>query len=87
MARQRPTFEAIQARVDECSSALFAIRDMAQDSGDVETQAYRFAMLAGILAERLDDASAMLHEYVWEELNPPPVPPPETPEVPGGETN
>jgi hypothetical protein len=78
MARDpRPTFTEIQDRVHECSSALFVLREMSLESGDQDTQAYRFGALAGILAERLDSVSAMLHEYVWDELHPPDAPPPE----------
>jgi hypothetical protein len=77
MARDpRPTFTDIQDRVHECSSALFGLRDMVLESGNQDTQAYRFGALAGILAERLDHVSAMLHEYVWDELHPPDGPPP-----------
>jgi hypothetical protein len=70
----RPTLTEVQERVHECSSALFGLRELSLESGDQDTQAYRFGALAGILAERLDTVSEMLHEYVWDELHPPDAP-------------
>ena len=71
----RPTLEAIQQHVGEVSSALFALRDMGVDLGDHDTCAYRFSVLAGIFAKRLDDTYVMLDPHVWDET-PPTDPPP-----------
>lgn len=77
----RPTLTEIQDHVHHVSSALFGLQDMALEIGDQDTPAYRFGVLAGILAERLDNVSAMLHEHVWHELNAPDAPPQEAPDT------
>jgi len=54
-ARPRPTLGEVQQCVGAVSSALFGLRDLGQETGDHDSQAYRFGAIAGILAGLLDE--------------------------------